>query len=905
MFLCFVLAVAGVLSAAVEEFVIPPWKGHVHASSLLPLKDGGYLAVWFQGSREGASDVGIAMSRRVKGAWEPSRVVAKVADVAHWNPVLRRADDGRIELYFKVGAKIADWKTWTRESRDEGATWGEPRELVPGDATGGRGPVKNKCLRLADGGLLAPGSVERGPWRAFVDRSDDDGRTWRRADLPVPAEMGKKGVIQPSLWQSADGAVHALMRSNTGVLWRSDSTDGGRTWTEIRPTDIPNNNSGIDLVRASDGVLYLARNASGRDWGPRTCLELWASADDGATWRKARTLAQAAKGEFSYPAVVEARPGVLALTFTWLRSQVRFVELALDELDEPLAEAAVPVEDPAAWKLTNYEGKLRFEQGRVFGGAPCLYVGGSTSKCDTAWYATSTNLPLVPGAKSFRIRFKAYSERRVFDTTVAKVGWNNSVFWKDARGRDLKVESLTHSYPRGDFSEIRVSGPIPEGAARVVFQLGFDEPNIGPGGAFALRDFTFAQYAAPRAGQFVAEDVVPLPPREIPKRTYAVDRMPDTPRCTLRDDGVCLVDGTPFFPIGAYAVCRREFNGMDLDRAFADLKKAGFNFAHTYGDSYDPAFLAAARKHGFKLWVQARWPDRNLLEVGRFDPSILAWYLGDDTADHQTPEETRGYHDAVKSVDPTRLTCQADPIKSAGRVTRYSDFVTATDVFMPEIYPVRGKKGDPTDATCVAVAIRDMQAFRRDVQTYGDGQPRACWPIVQYFKGWGGWGHFPTRDQAFAMTFATLIHGAHGITWYTYGGFFDKKRNDTNEGMTSTPERWKDMSELATWIGELAPALVARACPQPPPAEILQGPAKDPLGRGPSVTLLLKRTGDAAYLLTVNACPESVRARFRLPDLPAPATATVMHENRTVTLQDGLLEDDFAPFAVHVYKFPR
>ena len=314
-----------------EEMIIPPWKGHVHASSVLPLKDGGYLAVWFQGSKESASDVGIAMSRRIGGAWEPSRIVGKVADAAHWNPVLRRGDDGRIVLYFKVAAKISNWKTWIRESRDEGATWSEPRELVLGDETGGRGPVKNKCLRLKSGRWLAPASVERGPWRAFIDVSDDDGRTWTRVDLPVPADMDRKGVIQPSLWQSADGSVHALMRSNTGVLWRSDSTDNGGTWSEIRPTDIPNNNSGIDLVRASNGVIYLARNASGKDWGPRNCLELWSSSDDGTTWRKVRTLAQDKKGEFSYPAIVEARPGVLAITFTWRRSQIRFVEIKLPE----------------------------------------------------------------------------------------------------------------------------------------------------------------------------------------------------------------------------------------------------------------------------------------------------------------------------------------------------------------------------------------------------------------------------------------------------------------------------------------------------------------------------------------------------------------------------------------------
>ena len=91
----------------------------------------------------------------------------------------------------------------------------------------------------------------------------------------------------------------------------------------------------------------------------------------------------------------------------------------------------------------------------------------------------------------------------------------------------------------------------------------------------------------PCAEQSVSEKVVPLPLPERQKRTFAVDRLPDAPRATLRDDGITLIDGKPFFPIGAYAVSRREFNGNDLDRAFRDLKAAGFNFAHTYGGLED------------------------------------------------------------------------------------------------------------------------------------------------------------------------------------------------------------------------------------------------------------------------------------------------------------------------------
>ena len=145
------------------------------------------------------------------------------------------------------------------------------------------------------------------------------------------------------------------------------------------------------------------------------------------------------------------------------------------------------------------------------------------------------------------------------------------------------------------------------------------------------------------------------------KMFYVGDR-PSTPKVSLRDDGIVLIDGKPFFPIGMYAVCKRDFNGKDFDVAFKGLKEAGFNLAHTYGNSYAPDFLAAAAKYGFKLWVAARFPDKRLIDEGRHNSSIIAWYLGDDTSDHILPELEADYDEAVKAVDPTRITVQADPI---------------------------------------------------------------------------------------------------------------------------------------------------------------------------------------------------------------------------------------------------
>ena len=41
--------------------------------------------------------------------------------------------------------------------------------------------MRNKPIRLKSGRILAPGSTEQGIWKAFVDRSDDDGKTWNKS----------------------------------------------------------------------------------------------------------------------------------------------------------------------------------------------------------------------------------------------------------------------------------------------------------------------------------------------------------------------------------------------------------------------------------------------------------------------------------------------------------------------------------------------------------------------------------------------------------------------------------------------------------------------------------------------------------------------------------------------------
>ena len=333
----------------------PVAKKMRHASTILPLEDGRVLCAWFAGSYEAEPDVDIFMSiRDPAGNWSEPGKVSSEDGIAHWNPVLARRTDGSILLFYKIGFEIATWRTMARLSRDGGRTWGVAREIVPGDE-GGRGPVRNKILAARNGTWIAGASHEKGhSWTAFADFSKDEGETWERSnDIVVdfsgggwaersdentatkrahaiavtPQSFKGRGVIQPSLWQSRDGNVHMLLRSTEGLAYCSDSMDGGRTWMPPRPTSVPNNNSGLDLVSLDDGTLVLAHNPVAGNWAIRSPLALSVSRDDGITWDLALSIEEG-PGEFSYPAIVKTG-SILLISWTRNRTRIGFAGIAL------------------------------------------------------------------------------------------------------------------------------------------------------------------------------------------------------------------------------------------------------------------------------------------------------------------------------------------------------------------------------------------------------------------------------------------------------------------------------------------------------------------------------------------------------------------------------------------------
>lgn len=297
-----------------------------HASTVVETDDG-LAAAWFGGSREGAEDVGIWMSRFDGRTWSFPQ---KVADgeggggegrFPCWNPVLFKRRGGEVLLFYKVGPSPSGWWGMVKASHDGGRTWSAPHKLAEGII----GPVKNKPLELADGTLLCGSSTEAGGWRVHLEWTKDPFGNWRRgSDLNEPPTWE---AIQPAILRHKDGRLQILCRSKQGVLLTAWSNSGDpASWTELQATELANPDSGVDAVTLADGRHLLVYNPvkSGRD------ILAAALSADGRAWKLVCVLEKERGSEFSYPAVIQTQDGRIHITYTWKRKRIKHVVLELE-----------------------------------------------------------------------------------------------------------------------------------------------------------------------------------------------------------------------------------------------------------------------------------------------------------------------------------------------------------------------------------------------------------------------------------------------------------------------------------------------------------------------------------------------------------------------------------------------
>ncbi|MFV1993087.1 MAG: exo-alpha-sialidase [Acidiferrobacterales bacterium] len=320
-----------------ESFIFPKGlNAYNHASSLIELNNGQILAVWYGGSREGATDVRIYKSvfDPENSSWsKPEAIIgaAKVSrDLARYvkkigNPVLHRDDEGKLWIFF-VTVSVGGWSGSSLNyiiSEDEGVNWSKTSRLITSPFINVSTLVKGQPFNFTDGSIGLPVYHELAGKFSELLRIRKDGKVINKTRIT----HGRKS-LQPSIAILDKKNAIALMRYSGKAPKRilsSTTTDGGLTWSPGKKISLPNPNSGLMVRAIAENKLLLVFNNTEHG---RNILSLAVSGDRGKTWKVIHDFEHStaeSEDRFSYPYFIKTKSGSYHLTYTWKKHLIKHV----------------------------------------------------------------------------------------------------------------------------------------------------------------------------------------------------------------------------------------------------------------------------------------------------------------------------------------------------------------------------------------------------------------------------------------------------------------------------------------------------------------------------------------------------------------------------------------------------
>lgn len=331
-----------------------------HAPALLELPNGDMLCCWFAGTYEGSADIRIICSRleRDGDRWSKPVDISGDPTRSEQNPSLFYGPDDAVwaiytaQLDRQAGKDNMQFTSQIRcqKSTDGGRTWGPYETLFAREGSFCRQPIQVLANgRWIFGNWLCTDSVDglSGDPTAF-QISDDQGKTWRQVDMP-----NSRGRVHANVVEMDDGHLLAFMRSREAdFIYRSESFDWGDTWSEPKPTPLPNNNSSISALRLQSGRVAIAYNPTctpdpkpGKAaWpGLRCPVAVALSEDGGLTFPIVRWMerGEGYMGEenrtnnkqYEYPYLMQSRDGMLHLAYAaFTRLGVKYVRFSEEDV---------------------------------------------------------------------------------------------------------------------------------------------------------------------------------------------------------------------------------------------------------------------------------------------------------------------------------------------------------------------------------------------------------------------------------------------------------------------------------------------------------------------------------------------------------------------------------------------
>ena len=197
-------------------------------------------------------------------------------------------------------------------SDNYGLTWRVDHTILVGH----RMQACAAAISLQDKTLMIPayGNLGRSKIGSSVlYRSDDGGASWSEAVLIAKGNPKTRAYQEPVLMELAPGHLLCMMRvhdpKNPGIFWRSESHDGGDSWSKPASTGI---RSGAcpRLLKLRDGRLLLTYGRRAEPYGIYANL----SDDGGQSWGPSWQLRTAKDGDHGYTSSIEFGDGLILTT---------------------------------------------------------------------------------------------------------------------------------------------------------------------------------------------------------------------------------------------------------------------------------------------------------------------------------------------------------------------------------------------------------------------------------------------------------------------------------------------------------------------------------------------------------------------------------------------------------------
>ena len=339
--------------------------------TIAQVPNGDLLCAWLSGSgTEPATDNNVLMARSTDlgHTWSEPWIFVPAGKDAGALTALYSVGDTLIGLgaHWPSDKNYTIWRYFRQESQDNGHTWSDPEPMVIYDDQAAFGTP----IVLNDGTYLYPGSVFlpreqplRGPIEDLANAKSEEealaipsgeggipkpaekfgthlhgcfvlsSENGLRHDLTVQGLIANRplGLLESTIVEASDGRTIMLMRAEWGgFLWRAESSDRGRTWTDAWETDIPNPTTKAALTKLPDGRIVLIHNAAGGVRGKsveRDPLSIWVSDDDMETWCIKEDVITG--GALAYPDPEVLSDGRLVFAYDHNRRQTRFVEVEI------------------------------------------------------------------------------------------------------------------------------------------------------------------------------------------------------------------------------------------------------------------------------------------------------------------------------------------------------------------------------------------------------------------------------------------------------------------------------------------------------------------------------------------------------------------------------------------------